>query len=272
MKNIAKFPDLTSPKLMGILNITPDSFYDGGKYTDPESYLHRADKMISEGAAIIDIGGASSRPGAAEVSSAEEWNRLEPVLSDLRKNFPQICISIDTFHSEVAEKALNSGADMINDISGGTFDKKMPALIGENNTPYVIMHIKGRPGDMQKDPFYNNVVDDISEFFKRQIEVFTSNGADQLILDPGFGFGKTLEHNYSLLHSLNTFTSLGYPLLAGISRKSMINKVLDIKAEEALNGTTVLNTIALLNGAKILRVHDVKEAMESIRLVQASSQ
>jgi dihydropteroate synthase len=267
MKNTAKFPDLTTPTIMGILNITPDSFFDGGRYNDPKLCSVRVEKMITEGAAIIDIGCASSRPGAADISALEEWKRLEPVLQEIRKNFPDICISIDTYHSVVAEKALILGADMINDISGGTFDENMPGLIAKNNTPYVIMHMQGRPHDMQMDPSYNNVLEKVYAFFKKQIIILNSKGADQLILDPGFGFGKTLAHNYSLLHDLKTFTDLGFPILAGVSRKSMINKVLDIKAEEALNGTTVLNTIALLNGASILRVHDVKEAMEALKLV-----
>ena len=268
MKNTAKFPDLTTPKLMGILNITPDSFYDGGKYTDPESYIQRVDKMIEEGVSIIDIGAASSRPGAIELSDSAEWDRLEPVLVNLRKRFPEICISIDTFHAKVPENSLKGGADMINDISGGTFDPRMPAVIGKYKTPFVIMHIQGRPGNMQKNPYYKDVVEEVYEFFKKQLAVFTASGANQLILDPGFGFGKTIAHNYSLLNNLKAFSSLGYPLLAGVSRKSMINKVLDIKADNALNGTTVLNTIALLQGAKILRVHDVKEAMEAVKLVE----
>lgn len=267
MKNKSKFPILSSPVVMGILNITPDSFYDGGRYSGKKEILNKVEEMISEGAEIIDIGGASSRPGALEVSEEEEWKRILPVIKEVRKLHSDICISIDTYHSGIAARALEHGADMINDISGGTFDNAMPAVIGKYDIPFVIMHIQGRPNKMQSDPEYNNVVDDITSFFRQQIDIFKSNGAQKLILDPGFGFGKTLDHNFSLLKELDAFVSLGYPVMAGLSRKSMINKVLKTKPEEALNGSSVLNTIALLNGAKILRVHDVKEAVEAVKLV-----
>jgi dihydropteroate synthase len=224
--------------------------------------------MIVAGASIVDIGGRSTRPGAMEISHEDEWKRIEPVLRAVRKTFPDICISVDTYLTDIAEKALDNGADMINDISGGTFDENMAPLIGKRNVPYVIMHIQGRPGNMQQNPVYNDVVEDIASFFEKQIITFQEHGASQLILDPGFGFGKTLKHNYKLLKDLKRFTSFGYPILAGISRKSMINKVIGTLAEDALNGTTALNTIALLNGASILRVHDVKEAVETIKLVE----
>lgn len=268
MNSTANFPDLSIPVVMGILNVTPDSFYDGGRYIDERSSMIKVEQMISAGALIIDIGGTSTRPGAGEISDEEEWGRIAPVLRETRKKFKKICISVDTTNAKTAEKALDLGADMINDISGGTFDIKMPFLIGDRNVPYVIMHIQGQPGDMQQNPEYNNVVEDVSAFFKEQINTFRAHGASKLILDPGFGFGKTLAHNYTLLKNLDRFTSFGYPVMAGLSRKSMINKVISTPPEDALNGTTVLNTIALLNGAKILRVHDVKEAVETVKLIE----
>ena len=267
MNSTAKFPDLSTPVVMGILNVSPDSFYDGGSYIEEKNYLLKVEEMTSSGALIIDIGGTSTRPGAGEISIEEEWKRIGPVIRAVRKHFNKTCISVDTFSANIAEKALDIGANMINDISGGTFDKKMAIIIGKYNVPYVLMHIQGRPGNMQQNPLYNDVVEEIATFFTGQIKTFTEHGASKLILDPGFGFGKTLEHNYALLNNLNRFTSFGYPILAGLSRKSMINQVIGTSPEDALNGTTVLNTIALLNGAKILRVHDVKEAVEAVKLV-----
>lgn len=267
MKTASKFPDLSSPVVMGILNITPDSFYDGGRFQEEESWLIQSDKMITEGAAIIDIGGASSKPGAQALSPEEEWNRLSPALEIIRKKYQDICISIDTYHSQVATWAIPAGADMINDISGGIFDgEKMAKAISNENTPYVMMHMQGMPNNMQITPTYEDVVEEIRHFFEEQIQLFKQAGADNLILDPGFGFGKDVKHNYELLGNLKAFNDLGYPVMAGISRKSMINKVLNISAKEALNGTSILNTIALINGAKILRVHDVKEAVEAVKL------
>lgn len=268
MKTASIFPDLSTAVVMGILNVTPDSFYDGGKYDGKKAWVQQIEKMIKEGAAIIDIGAASSRPGAQGLNADEEWSRLQPALFTARKQFPEICISVDTYHSIVAKNAISAGADMINDISGGVFDgEKMAAAVGKENTPYVMMHMQGMPHNMQKAPVYDDVVGEIKNFFEKQIELFKKCGANNIILDPGFGFGKDLEQNYTLLHRLNEFESLGYPLMVGLSRKSMINKVLGIKPEDALNGTTVLNTIALMNGAKILRVHDVKEAVEAIKLL-----
>jgi len=267
MKNTGKFPDLHTPIVMGILNITPDSFYDGGRYQAEQHYAIRTEKMITDGAAIIDIGGASSRPGAKEIGAEDEWQRIHPVIQYIRSAHPDICISVDTFHAIVAEKCLEAGADMINDISGGTFDQNMAKVIGNHKAPYVMMHIQGKPGNMQKNPKYEDVVEDIAAFFESQINNFLKYGASQLILDPGFGFGKTIKHNYTLLNRLDRFSAFGYPVMAGLSRKSMINKVLDINPEDAINGTTVLNTIALLKGANILRVHDVREAVETIKLV-----
>ncbi len=268
MKSKGKFPDMHTPIVMGILNITPDSFYDGGRYQAEQHYAIRTEKMIADGAAIIDIGGASSRPGAKEISAEDEWHRIHPVIQSTRSAHPDICISVDTCHASVAEKCLEAGADMINDISGGTFDPDMARVIGNHKVPYVMMHIQGRPGNMQADPKYDDVAEDIAAFFESQINNFLKHGASQLILDPGFGFGKTVKHNYTLLNRLDRFTAFGYPILVGLSRKSMINKVLDINPEDAINGTTVLNTIALLRGAGILRVHDVREAVEAIKLVE----
>lgn len=268
MNKGANFPDISSPVVMGILNVTPDSFFDGGKYVSEKAVLHRVEEMLNEGAAIIDIGGSSTRPGAAEVSWDEEWKRIKPLLKAIRRNFGEACLSVDTYYSVLAERALDLGADMINDISGGTFDPGMPALIGKRNVPYVIMHIQGKPGNMQQGPQYEDVVEDLASYFEERISTFTQHGADRLILDPGFGFGKTLEHNYALLNKLERFKTLDYPILAGISRKSMITHVIGSSPADALNGTSVLNTIALMHGANILRVHDVKEAVEAVKLVE----
>lgn len=250
------------------MNITPDSYYDGGRYQAEKQWAIHAEEMTNKGAVILDIGGASSRPGATEINAEEEWARIYPALRSIRSRHTDICISVDTFHATVAERCIEAGADMINDISGGTFDQKMPEIIGKYQVPYVMMHIQGRPGNMQQDPKYNDVVEDIAGFFDEQISIFTQHGASQLILDPGFGFGKTVEQNYTLLHNLNRFNTFGFPVMVGVSRKSMINRVLGVTTEDTLNGTTVLNTIALMNGAKILRVHDVKEAVEAIKLVE----
>ena len=266
MASKAIFPDLSKPVVMGILNLTPDSFYDGGRW--PENYLERAGTMLEEGASIIDVGGASTRPGARELSPEEEWERIERPLADIRNAYPDCCISVDTYHAFVAERAIAGGADMINDISGGTFDAYMPSVIGSFRVPYVIMHIQGRPGNMQTDPRYDDVVGEVYSYFEERIRVLRAAGAGTLVLDPGFGFGKTVEHNYLLLQQLHRFRELGYPLLAGLSRKSMINRVLNIPPHDAMNGTTVLNTIALLHGASILRVHDVKQAREAVKLVE----
>jgi dihydropteroate synthase len=261
--------DLSTPAVMGILNITPDSFYDGGKYTGRDALLRQAEKMLAEGAAILDLGAASSRPGTEEVPEDEELERLIPAVENLLSVFPDAIISVDTYRSKVAKSAVEAGAHIINDISGGTFDDKMFQTVADLNVPYVLMHIKGTPQNMQNNPRYVDVVQEVKYFFKRQLRKLRDAGVTKnIILDPGFGFGKTLENNYELLKDLASFTDLGCPVLTGISRKSMINKVLHITPDEALNGTTVLNTIALLNGANILRVHDVKEAVEVVRLVE----
>jgi len=281
-----KIMDFTTPKVMGILNVTPDSFYDGsleawghggmdaGKQGSREAgkqgtaiYLHKVEQMVNEGAYIIDIGAVSTKPGAVEVSIEEEKRRLIPVLTKIRKEYPSMIISIDTYRAEIANIAAGEGADMINDISGGTFDPLMLSAIVHLNIPYIIMHIQGTPLTMQVNPTYIDAVKEVNEFLFEQAAKFRESGHDKIILDPGFGFGKSVEHNFQLLQNLNRLVASGYPVLAGLSRKSMINRVLNIKPGEALNGTTVLNTIALLKGASILRVHDVKEAVEAVKLV-----
>lgn len=260
--------DLTHPVVMGILNITPDSFFDGGNYFSPQEAINHAIDMKNQGAKIIDIGAVSTRPFAENISEEEEWERISEVLPMLRKVIPETWISVDTYRASIAMKALEAGADMINDISAGQMDSAMFPAIAELGAPYIMMHMQGAPQTMQQDPRYENVTDDILKFFTKRIKEFQSfESRSPIIIDPGFGFGKTVDHNYQLLNSLSRFKSFGFPVLAGISRKSMINRVLGIKPEQALNGTTVLNTICLLNGADILRVHDVKEACEAIQLV-----
>ncbi len=262
-----KLLDFSTPKVMGILNLTPDSFYDGAKYQDEKAVINHVRQMIDEGASIIDVGAQSTRPKAALISSAEEWKRLESHLKIIRKEFPSTLISIDTFYADVAEKAVDCGADMINDISGGTMDEKMFTTIARLKVPYLLMYIQGTPQTMQENPQYENVVKEELNYFAERIQQLVLLGVHDIIIDPGFGFGKTLEHNYELLKNLDLFRVLERPIMVGLSRKSMVNKVLNIKAEDALNGTTVLNTIALTKGADILRVHDVKEAVEAVKLV-----
>lgn len=259
--------DLSMPRVMGILNITPDSFYDGGKYLQEDAYLAHAEKMIRAGADMIDIGAISTRPGAEKISPEEEINRLSPILQNLIHSFPKATFSIDTYRAEVAKNAIDLGVHIINDISGGRLDPLMFNLVAETHIPYILMHMQGTPGDMQKNPTYVNVVMEIKHFFKMQINKMAHLGVkDNVILDPGFGFGKSIQHNFQLLKGMDTFRELNFPVLAGISRKSMINRVLGTTPEQALNGTSVLNTIALMKGASILRVHDVSEAREAIEL------
>ena len=265
-----KILSLEKPVVMGILNITPDSFYDGAKFDTEKTWLAQTEKMLKEGEAIIDIGAVSTRPGSEEIAEDKELEILLPVLYSIQKHFPEAILSVDTYRSKVAEIAISKGAFIINDISGGTFDEKMFGAVARLKAPYIIMHIKGTPKNMQINPHYKNVVKEIKDFFIRQLEKLATLGVtDNIVLDPGFGFGKTLEDNYKILSGLESFLELGHPVMAGVSRKSMINKVLKTGPAEALNGTPVLNTIALLNGANILRVHDVKEAKEAVRLVEA---
>ena len=268
LRSGSKILDLKQPFVMGILNLTPDSFFAGSRHQSKDDLLERAEKHINEGASILDIGAISTRPGAEYITETDESERLISSLKILRSAFPEVWISVDTWRASIAKQCLNEGANMINDISGGTFDAKMPEVIAKNNSPYVLMHIKGEPQNMQNNPVYKDVVKEVADFFKTQSKKFIDLGATQIILDPGFGFGKTLEHNYHLLKNLDFFHKLNLPLLVGMSRKSMIHKLLDISADEALNGSSVLNTLAIQKGAKILRVHDVKEAIETIKLTQ----
>jgi dihydropteroate synthase len=261
--------DLTHPKIMGILNLTPDSFYDGGKFNAEDRALQQTEKMIREGAFFIDLGACSTKPGAKQISEDQEKKRLYPILEKLVKKFPEQHFSIDTYRSKIASDCIAIGASMINDISGGQFDPLMMKTIGKLNVPYVLMHILGTPKDMQKNPKYKNVVQEVLYYFSESVQRAYKSGINDVIIDPGFGFGKTLEHNYDLLKNLELFQNLELPILVGISRKSMIFKKLGISPNEALNGTTVINTIALSKGANILRVHDVKQTKESIDLLQA---
>jgi dihydropteroate synthase len=260
--------DISSPLVMGILNSTPDSFYDGGRYNREESWLIRAGMMIEEGVDIIDIGGMSTRPGAKPVSEKEETDRVVAPLKLLKNKFPDVVVSIDTYRSEVAKICIEEGADIINDISGGTFDDKMFKTVANYKVPYILMHIKGSPENMQKDPIKNNITDRVKTFFEQRVAMLNDLGVTEIILDPGFGFGKSPECNYALLRNMKNVRINNLPLLAGISRKSMINKVLGTKPENALNGTTALHMFALQQGAGILRVHDVKEAKEAIKLFE----
>ncbi len=255
------------PQVMGIINLTPDSFYDGGKYHSLTSILNDVEQKIKDGATIIDIGVASSKPNATVLSTEEEISRLTDPLKAIRETFPYILISIDTYHAKVAEFAVGMGADIINDISAGEMDTDMLPFMAKCQLPYVIMHMQGTPQTMQQNPQYNNVANDVLVFFKQKTEQCKALGIKKLIIDVGFGFGKTTEHNFQLLKQLSDFNALNFPLLVGVSRKSMIYKTLNITSAEALNGTTVLNTLALQQGASILRVHDVKEAAEAIELV-----
>lgn len=258
--------DLSTPKVMGIINITPDSFYDGGKDSTEGTVLEQAGKMLSEGADMLDIGGMSSRPGAEIISEDEELMRVLPHIKNIVQQFPDAVISIDTIHSKVADESLKAGAHIINDISAGRFDALMIPTVAKHKVPFILMHMQGLPADMQKLPAYQNVTTEVMDFFVERIAACRSAGINDTIIDVGFGFGKSVEHNYTLLHNLKYFAQLNTPILAGVSRKSMICKVLGINPENALNGTTAVNTIALMNGANILRVHDVKEAKEVVKL------
>ncbi len=255
------------PALMGILNVTPDSFSDGGRYNQIDKALRHCKQMISDGADIIDIGGCSTRPNNTIAPENEEMKRVIPILKAIRKAFPETLISIDTFRKNIAEACIAEGADLINDISGGLFDKEMLPYIGQNRIPYVMMHCVGTPKTIHQYTLGGDIHQTVLDFFKQQCEVLEAYGKQQIILDPGIGFGKSLEANYQLLSDLNRYRYNNLPILIGISRKSLINKVLHTTPETAENGTTVLNTIALLNGADILRVHDVKNAREAIELV-----
>lgn len=259
--------DLEHPKVMGILNVTPDSFFDGGKYKSDKEFLEQAARMLKEGATFIDVGAYSSRPGAVHISEEQELARLIPVIDLLIKNFPQILISVDTFRSTIAQKSIEHGAAFINDISAGKMDTEMFDTIAKLQVPYCIMHMQGTPQNMQKNPEYNNITLELVRYFSDLLFELNTKKINDIIIDVGFGFGKTTAHNFELLKNLEIFQELNVPVLAGLSRKSMLYKTLDISAKEALNATTSANTIALLNGANILRVHDVKEALEAINIV-----
>lgn len=260
--------DLSKPVVMGILNVTPDSFYDGGKYETEKMILTRAEQILEQGATIIDIGAISTKPGNEEVSTKEEIDRLLPAVRAVKKAFPEAFVSIDTFRSWVALKVIEEcGPCIVNDVSGGNFDVHMFDIIGKLGVPYILMHLLGTPLQMEKEPVYEDVVRDISMFFTDRVKKLTAAGVKDVILDPGFGFGKTRDHNYELLNRLDSFKVFQLPLLVGVSRKSMIHRLLDIKPEDALNGTTVVNTLALMGGTDILRVHDVREAVEAVRIM-----
>ncbi|MDC6366766.1 MULTISPECIES: dihydropteroate synthase [Flavobacteriaceae] len=260
--------NLCSPKIMGILNLTPDSFFDGGKYKDETSILSQVELMLSQGASFIDMGAYSSRPGAEHVPEDEELKRLLPVLELILKNFPETLVSVDTFRSNVASKSLERGAAMINDISAGNLDPDMFSAVAQYQVPYVMMHLKGTPQSMQKEAHYDDLMKDLLFYFSEKVNEANAKKINDVIIDPGFGFAKTTAQNYTLLNHLDFFQTFNTPLLIGLSRKSMIYKILNSSAKEALNGTTALHTIALLKGANILRVHDIKEAMECVKLVE----
>jgi len=257
------------PIVAGIINVTPDSFYSISQKRSAEEAFQLAGTMLNDGAAILDVGGQSTRPGSTRISANEEMDRVLPVIEMISKEFPQAFLSVDTYFSEVAKQAVHSGACMINDISAGRMDEEMLPIVGKLNIPYVCMHMKGTPETMQQDPSYEDVTRDVLDFFIRQTEECRLHGIHDVIIDPGFGFGKTAAHNFQLLKDLAVFKMLDKPILTGLSRKATIYKTLHITADEALNGTTVLHTIALLHGANIIRAHDVKEAMQAIALVSA---
>jgi len=261
--------DLSTPKVMGILNITPDSFYDGGKHKNPDAIIKHVEKMLNEGATFVDVGAYSSRPGATDIDEDLELHRILPIVNLILNEFPDTLISVDTFRSRVAKKCLQVGAAMINDISGGHLDQEMLNVASEFQVPYIAMHMRGTPKNMMDKTEYSHMVKDILFYFSKITEASRIKKLNDLIIDPGFGFAKTIPQNFELLQNLNLFKNLGKPLLVGISRKSMIYKTLGNSAHEALNGTTALHMIALRNGAHILRVHDVKEAVECVQLYTA---
>lgn len=259
--------DLSVPRVMGILNLTPDSFFDGGRHHTTDAAMRQTELMLSEGADLIDIGAYSSRPNAEDISPAEELSRLLPALRQIRKEFPEAVLSVDTFRAEVARAAVGEGAQIINDISAGTLDPAMFKTAAELRVPYVLMHMRGTPQTMQQHTQYEHVLNEVLDYFISKVQHLVALGMVDIIIDPGFGFAKTTDQNFELLNKLEIFRMLGFPVLAGVSRKGMIWKTLGISPQDALNGTTVINTIALMKGAKILRVHDVKAAREAVELV-----
>ncbi|MDP2089053.1 MAG: dihydropteroate synthase [Flavobacteriaceae bacterium] len=267
-----KLIDLSIPKVMGILNLTPDSFYDGGLYQNEKSILEKVGKMLVDGATFIDVGAYSSRPNAVHISEDEELKRLLPTLKILVKTFPEILISVDTFRSTVAQQSIENGACMINDISAGEMDAAMFETVAKLQVPYILMHMKGTPQTMQTNPTYENILTELMFYFSEKMNQLRKLGVNDLIIDVGFGFGKTTENNYQILQNLDYFLNLNTPILTGVSRKSMLYKPLKATANDALNATTVANTIALLKGTSILRVHDVKEAVEAVKIVALLNQ
>lgn len=263
-----KLLDLSSPVVMGVLNVTPDSFFDGGKYQHIEDSISQFEKMVSAGAKIIDIGGFSSRPNAKLISLDDELKRLVPVVKEVVKQFPETILSIDTYRSKVVDTLADISSFIVNDITSSSQDTELLSSVAYQGLPYILMHMQGLPENMQNNPSYTQVTGNVLDFFAQNIYKVKKKGISQIILDPGFGFGKTIEHNYSLLNNLNLFNIFDLPLLVGVSRKSMIYNVLSCDASMALNGTTALHMAALLNGARILRAHDVKEAQECITLYQ----
>jgi len=258
--------NMERPQLMGILNLTDDSFFDGGRYNKGEAFIVRVEKLVQEGCSIIDIGAASTRPGAELIDENEEWRILEKPLERLRKEFPHTILSVDTYHAKQVNKCDATGVNIINDISGGTWNENMYTEVSQFDMAYVMMHIKGKPKTMQNRTNYSSVIGEVKNYFEKGIKKLEYLNFKNIILDPGFGFAKTLEQNYELLAKMNQFEALAYPILAGLSRKSMIFRALGVEPQEALNGTTALNMLALQNGAQILRVHDAKEARETIQL------
>jgi len=263
-----KLIDLSTPIVMGIINVTPDSFYSRSRLTNQKEILLKVDEMLQDGATIIDIGGYSSRPGAESVPQSEEIKRIAPVLESVRKSFPNAIFSLDTFRSEIAAFGLEAGMDIINDISGFSIDPKLPEVVARYKAPYILMHMRGTPQTMNKNTNYDNIFKEMVFYFTEKIRILQEKGVTDIIIDPGFGFSKTMEQNYFILNNLQHFQLLNKPILAGLSRKSMIYKKLGITAEESLNGTIALNTLALSKGAKLLRVHDVKEAVELIKIME----
>ena len=262
-----KLMNFSVPKIMGILNITPDSFYDGGRYNSKDKIKIQIEKMIISGADIIDIGGYSSRPGAKDISIEDELNRVIPAIEILKQKFPEMIVSIDTFRSRVAREAIVSGADIVNDISGGNLDHDMFETVSKHKVPYILMHMRGNPKNMMSKTDYENVTKDVCKYFSERIDKAKSFGINDIIIDPGFGFSKTTQQNYELFNNLEFFKEFQRPIIVGISRKSMIYKILNTTPEKALNGSSVLHTISLMKGANILRTHDVKEALECVKIV-----
>ena len=263
-----KLIDLSNPLVMAILNITPDSFYSTSRFQHVDDALRRTEQVLNDGAKMIDLGAYSSRPDAVDISSEEELSRLIPVVNAIHSRFPEAILSVDTFRARVAEEAVAAGAHIINDISAGQLDAEMFNTVAKLKVPYVMMHMKGTPQTMQQNPTYENVVSEVLDYFSQKIAVLKALGVADIIIDPGFGFAKTISHNYQLLQQMESLALFELPILVGFSRKSMITKVLENKAADALNGTSILNTISLLKGASILRVHDIKEALECILLTE----